>query len=144
MQRLVARLLVVLLSMLGLVALTATPSSAQDELLLTVSVDQATVDPTTGLVTISGTVTCSEPSIVTIAGTITQQDTTGYFMTRLTCPGPEGATFTAGSLAFDGRFHPGPAHLSLYVAGCVLGPELTCVRQATLQTETTLRLHPAA
>jgi hypothetical protein len=142
MQRLNVRLLVIMLSMFGLVALTATPSLAQDELVLTVSVDQATLNPRTGVVTITGTVTCSEPAIVSISGTVTQtagSEFTGYSFTRLECPGPEGTTFMLTSLASVGRFRLGPAHLHLYVEGCVLVSGV-CAKQAILQTDTTVRL----
>jgi hypothetical protein len=136
---------VVLLSMLGLVALTAAPGFAQDELVLTVSVDQATLNPRTGLATVTGTVTCSEPAIIRIGGTLTQtagSEFTGYSFTRLTCPGPEGTAFSLLSLASVGQFRPGPAHLHLFVEGCVLVSGV-CAKQAILQTDTTIRLEPA-
>jgi hypothetical protein len=145
MQRLNVRLLVIMLSMFGLVALTAAPSLAQDELVLTVSVDQATLNPRTGVVRMTGTVTCSEPAIVSISGTVTQtagSEFTGYSFTRLECPGPEGTAFTLTSLASVGRFRLGPAHLHLYVEGCVLVSGV-CAKQAILQTDTTIRLQPA-
>ena len=145
MQRLIVRLLVIVLSGLALVGPAAAPSSAQDELVLTVSVDQVSWNPTTGLVRITGTVTCSEPAIVSISGTVTQasgSEFTGYSFTRLECPGPEGTTFTLSSLAIEGQFRPGPAHLHLYLEGCVLVSSL-CEKQAILQTDTTIRLQPA-
>ena len=144
MRRLIVRLLVIMLSIFELVTLTAAPSAAQDELVLTVSVDQATLNPTTGVVTITGTVTCSEPAIVSISGTVTQtagSEFTGYSFTRLECPGPEGTTFTLTSLASDGQFRPRRAHLHLYVEGCVLVSGV-CAKQAILQTDTTIRLQP--
>jgi len=145
MQRLIVRLLLIMLSAFALVGLAAAPSSAQDELVLTVSVDQVTWNPTTGLVRITGTVTCSEPAIVSISGTVTQasgSEFTGYSFTRLTCPGPEGTSFMLNSLAFEGQFRPGPADLHLYLEGCVL-VETVCEKQAILQTDTTIRLQPA-
>jgi hypothetical protein len=141
-QRLVARLLVIMLSAFTLVALTAAPSSAQDELVLTASVYQVSWNPRTRVVGITGTVTCSEPAIVSIAGTVTQASGSDESFTRLECTGPEGTTFMLSFLALEGRFRPGPAHLHLYLEGCVLVSSV-CEKQATLETDTNIRLQPA-
>jgi hypothetical protein len=61
------RLLATVLVVLGLVTLGVAPAAAQEvDLTVEVTYDQATVDPRTGQVTLSGTITCSERAFVTL------------------------------------------------------------------------------
>jgi hypothetical protein len=72
MHRNALRLLATMLVMLGLLMLGVAPAVAQEELTVEVTFDQATVDPRTGEVTLSGTITCSEPAFVDIFGELRQ------------------------------------------------------------------------
>lgn len=146
MRRLVLRLLVAMLATFGMVVLTAASSSAQDQLVLTVSVTDATVDPTTGLATIYFTVTCSEDAIINgVTSSLSQRDVTSglAFIRGWSCSPSEPAVLT--TFTSSGQLRPGPATLHLYVAACAYDYELqTCTSQATLQTETAVRLQPSS
>jgi hypothetical protein len=142
------RLLATMLMMLGLLTLGVTPVAAQEELTVDVTFDQATVDPRTGEVTLSGTITCSEPAVVDVFGELRQQvgrifTVRGFFGVFVECPGPEGTTFTVTFTADQGRFAPGAARLIVTVLGCVPDPELGCSKFFFEQFEQTIRLRPA-
>jgi hypothetical protein len=148
MHRNTLRLLATMLVMLGLLTLGVTPAVAQQELTVDVTIDQATVDPRTGEVTLSGTVTCSEPALVDIFGELRQQvgrifTVRGFFGVFVECPGPEGTTFSVTVIADQGRFTPGRARLIAFIFGCVPDPELGCVRTFFEELDTTIRLAPA-
>ena len=144
-MRYVLRLLVVLLSTAGLAAVTAAPSVAQDQLSLTATVTDTTVDPATGQVSITYTVTCNEYAIVSVAGSITQRGVTAYVpLNRFECLPGQPATFTITNPYAD-PLRPGPAILRLTVSGCAYDPELgSCTSQDSVQIETTIFLKPAA
>ena len=144
MHRNTVRLLVTTLVMLGLLVLSLTPAGAQDQL----TIDQATVDPRTGEVTLTGTVTCSAPVTVGINGWLDQQighnlTVQGSFSQNVDCPGPEGAMFSIAITPDEGRFIPGEAHLIARMAGCMYNPELGYCTRIGYHLETTVRLTPA-
>jgi len=96
MHRNALRLLATMLVMLGLLTLGVAPVVAQEELTVVVTFDQATVDPQTGEVTLSGTITCSEPAQVEVFGEL-RQEVGRIFTVRsffglgfVECPGPGG------------------------------------------------------
>lgn len=144
MHRHTARLLVTTLVMLGSLVLGMTPAVAQDDF----TIDQTTVNPRTGEVTLTGTVTCPWPVTVGINGWLDQQigpnrTVQGSFSQNVACPGPEGTTFSITITPDEGRFIPGEAHLIARMAGCMYIPELGyCVRVGA-HLETTVQLTPA-
>ena len=75
-----------------------------------------------GIATVSGTVTCSEPSQVTISGTLTQLQrrttATGSFETSVTCAVAGGTTGWAATVSpTRGKFATGTATLSASATG---------------------------
>jgi hypothetical protein len=144
------RLLVTVLMALGLLASNAAPSVAQEGLVVDVTIDQATVDPRTGDVTLTGTVTCSEPAVVDVFGELRQSvgrvfTVRGFVGVFVECPGPEGTTFSVTVVPDVGEFRPGRARLIAFVFGCAEFDPVTgeCLRPFFEQIETTLRLRPA-
>jgi hypothetical protein len=147
MHRNALRLLTTMLVMLGLLTLGVIRAVPQEELTVDVSIDQATVNPRTGEVTLTGTVTCSERALVDIFGELCQQvgrifTVRGFFDVFVECPGPEGTTFSVTFASDQGRFTPGQARLIAFIFGCVPDPEPGCVRTSFEQLDTTIRLAP--
>ena len=115
-------MLLTALATLGLLGpLGATPALAQEPLSVDVSVQAATVDPRTGDVTISATVTCSDWSYVSIGSELRQdlgrlQTIRGSYYWSVWCAGPEGTQFTLTPRAYEGRFGAGNARLLLWAS----------------------------
>lgn len=110
------------------VALAASPTIAQEPFTLDVTITDATVNVQTGQVTITGTVTCTQPASYSLSVGVTQyvgrtNAITGstYYLTG-TCPGPQGTTFTAVVYGSNGRFGPGQARIDASVYGCAGSP----------------------
>jgi len=78
-----------------------------------------TVRPSTGLVTVSGTLTCSQSATIRIEGTISQRAgrtiVTGTFFTTFTCNGT--TSWSASTTGENGRFVGGKAHVVASVTG---------------------------
>jgi hypothetical protein len=137
--------LVAMLAMLGVLApLGVSPAAAQDEIVLTVSIEDAIVNPRTGVATLSGTVTCSEPATVYFYGGLTQwvgrfRRASADTYIEAYCTGPEGTTFRSALYPYQGKLTPGPAdlYLELFARGEVCDLECT---SGHLVLETTLRL----
>jgi hypothetical protein len=120
--------IVLLMGLLVLaVALAASPVFAQEPFTLDVTITNATVNSQTGQVTISGTVTCTEPAAYSLSLGVTQyvgrtNVITGSTYTSGTCAGPQGSTFTAVVYGSNGRFGPGQARIDASVYGCAGSP----------------------
>ena len=150
MPRNVLRVLATMLIMLGLLTLGVTPAVAQEEPTVEVTFDQATIDPRTGEVTLTGTVICSgldsQYAFVEIFGDLRQDVGRGVwapFYVVTPCP-PEGTTFSQTFTAVAGRLRPGPAHLTAVIIGCI--PERiapVCAVTFSELLDTTIRLTPA-
>jgi hypothetical protein len=149
MHRNALRLLATMLVVLGLLTLGVAPAAAQDEpLTVELTFDQATIDPRTGEVTLSGTVTCSEPASVNVVVYLRQEagptlTAEILFQRGEGCPGPEGSTFSWTIEFAAGRFHPGPALVSAFVRACVLEAPIGCVKFFQGGFDMTIRLAPA-
>jgi hypothetical protein len=156
MPRNVLRVLATMLVTLGLLTLGVTPAVAQQELTVEATIDQATIDPRTGEVTLTGTVTCSgveEFVFVEIRGQLVQRPVYPHPHTvwapfhELVAPcTPEGATFSLTFTAVLGTLRPGPAHLTAFFLGCVPVPFSVpgrCAVSSVEQLDTTVRLTPA-
>jgi hypothetical protein len=143
MHRNALRLLTTMLVMLGLLTLGVAPAAAQQQFTLDVTFDQFTIDPRTGEVTVSGTITCSEPARVFIFAEIRQHGLTtrGFFSVSVACPGPEGIAFSEPVFTED-RFHPGRARLIARVHACIPIP-FECLEVFDGRIDTTIRLLPA-
>jgi hypothetical protein len=130
MHRNARRLLAIVLIVLGSLALGVAPASAQEEFVTVhVTFDQGTVDPRTGLVTLSGTITCSVEAEVNLVGELRRdigsEDVFGYFSVNFVyCPGPGGTAFTVTVAAEQGRFVPGPATIVAFVDAAALDPNI--------------------
>jgi probable HAF family extracellular repeat protein len=80
------------------------------------------VNPKTGVVTLSGSLSCNRDVFVfvngqlteTVAGRATLQ---GFFSTGFVCAGPT-TTWTTTVVASNGRFGAGPAEVSVFASGC--------------------------
>jgi hypothetical protein len=151
MPRNVLRLLATILVMLGLLTLGVAPAVAQEELTVEVTFDQATIDPRTGEVTLTGTVICSEYSefvFVEIYGQLVQGVGRGgvwapFDVLVAPCT-PEGATFSKTFTAVAGRLRPGPAHLTADIFGCAaIYPVPSCQVRFYERLDTTIQLNPA-
>ena len=154
MPRNVLRLLATMLVVLGLVTLGAAPAIAQQEPTVEVTFDQATIDPRTGEVTLTGTVTCSGLdsafAFVEIHGQLVQGVGRGgvwapFDVLVAPCT-PEGATFSKTFTAVAGRLRPGWADLTAVFFGCVPIPFTvpgSCAVTFSGQLDTTIRLTPA-
>jgi hypothetical protein len=151
MHRNVLRVLATMLVMLGLLTLGVTPAVAQEELTVEVTFDQATIDPRTGEVTLTGTVTCSEYSefvFVRIYGQLVQSVGRGgvwapFDVLVAPCT-PEEATFSKTFTAVAGRLRPGWAHLTAAIFGCApTYPTNRCDTRFFEQLDTTIQLTPA-
>jgi hypothetical protein len=94
---------------------------------LQVTADRSgTASPKTGLVTISGTMSCSRPIGVDLSGTVSQLfanrvTISGSFYTHVNCVAPS-ARWSATVTGTNGRLAPGQANLSDNWFGC----ELSC------------------
>ena len=150
MHRNALRLLITMLVMLGLLTLGVTPAAAQQQFTLDVTFDQTTIDPRTREVTVSGTITCSEPARVFIFAEIRQHETRqqigskttrGFFSVSVQCPGPEGIAFSEPVFTED-RFHPGRARMIARVHACIPIP-FECLEVFDGRIDTTIRLLPA-
>jgi hypothetical protein len=157
MPRNVLRVLATMLVMLGLLTLGVTPAVAQQEPTVEVTIDQATIDPRTGEVTLTLTVTCSgfeEFRFALISGELRQRPVDhpvsvwapfrqGREPVQAPCP-PEGFTYTVTFSAVQGTFRPGPAHLTVVVAACVpIFPTRACGSPVVERLDTTIILTPA-
>jgi hypothetical protein len=144
MHRNTVRLLVTTLVMLGLLTLGLTRAVAQEQF----TIDQTTVNPQTGEVTLTGTVTCSAPVHLGVYGSLSQQigpnrTVQGSFSQGVECPGPEGTTVSITITPDEGRFIPGEAELIVRMAGCMYNPELGYCTRVGFHLLTTVRLTPA-
>jgi len=88
-------------------------AQAQEAFQLDVTQESATVDPQTGQVTISGTVTCSEPADAQVYVTVTQpigrdKGVAGSNYALVRCD-QDGEPYTVSLFAYEGRFGPGRA-----------------------------------
>jgi hypothetical protein len=77
----------------------------------------AKVDPNTGVVTVSGTVSCNRPATGFIDGSLTQviarrASLTGYFGSHIACSGSGSDVWTVNVTASNGRFGAGQASLT--------------------------------
>jgi hypothetical protein len=147
MHRNALRLLATMLVVLGMLTLGVTRVAAQEELTVEVTFDP-TIVPRTGQVTLSGTISCSEPAFVDIFGELHQQvgrifTVTGFFGVRVQCPGPEGITYAVPVTPYQGSLTPGPARLTGSVFGCVFDPHVGCAKTFQRQLDTTIRIAPA-
>jgi hypothetical protein len=147
MHRNALRLLATMLVVLGMLTLGVTRVAAQEELTVEVTFDP-TIVPRTGQVTLSGTISCSEPAFVDIFGELHQQvgrifTVTGFFGVRVQCPGPEGITYAVPVTPYQGSLTPGPARLTGSVFGCVFDPRVGCAKSFHRQLDTTIRIAPA-
>jgi hypothetical protein len=147
MHRNALRLLATMLVVLGMLTLGVTRVAAQEELTVEVTFDP-TIVPRTGQVTLSGTISCSEPAFVDIFGELHQQvgrifTVTGFFGVRVQCPGPEGITYAVPVTPYQGSLTPGPARLTGSVFGCVFDPHVGCAKSFHRQLDTTIRIAPA-
>jgi hypothetical protein len=151
MHRNVLRVLATMLVMLGLLTLGVTPAVAQEELTVEVTFDQATIDPRTGEVTLTGTVTCSgfeEFVFAEMWGQLVQSVGRGgvwapFHVLVAPCTS-EGATFSETFTAVQGTLRPGPAHLTAVIIACVpIYPASACETRASDQLDTTIILTPA-
>jgi hypothetical protein len=151
MPRNVLRLLATILVMLGLLTLGVTPAVAQQPT-VQATIDQATVDPRTGEVTLTGTVTCSaeEFVFVEIYGQLLQRPAfphphsvfAPFYELVAPCPA-EAATFSVTFTAVQGTLRPGPAHLIAEFIGCVpLYPTSFCESTFSEHLDTTVQLTP--
>jgi len=99
------------------------------------------VDNPTGVVTLTGTVTCDVPVSVSLFGQLTQPVgrktlLQGSFFTSVNCTG--GTTpWSATVSAFNGRFGGGPAQAFVSASGCSLYPYFDC---KLVQTSATVKL----
>lgn len=105
------------------IALAAAPTLAQTPFTLDLTITGTTVDSQTGQVTITGTVTCTEPSSYNVSIRATQYvgrttAISGSNYTSGTCAGPQGSTFTTVLYGTNGRFGPGQAQIDAYASGC--------------------------
>ena len=151
MHRNVLRVLATMLIMLGLLTLGVTPAVAQEELTVEVTFDQATIDPRTGEVTLTGTVTCSgfeEFVFAEMWGQLVQSvgrdGVWAPFDVLAPCT-PEEATFSETFTAVHGsRLRPGWAHLTAVVIGCVpIYPASACETVFGEELDMTIQLTPA-
>jgi hypothetical protein len=147
MHRNALRLLATMLVVLGMLTLGVTRVAAQEDLTVEVTFDP-TIVPRTGQVTLSGTISCSEPAFVDIFGELHQQvgrifTVTGFFGVRVQCPGPEGITYAVPVTPYQGSLTPGPARLTGSVFGCVFDPHVGCAKSFHRQLDTTIRIAPA-
>jgi hypothetical protein len=154
MPRNVLRLLATMLVVLGLLSLGVTPAVAQQEPTVEATIDQATIDPQTGEVTLTGTVTCSGAEVRVFAeiyGQLLQRPVyphphtvwAPFYVLVAPCT-PEGNTFSVTFTAVQGKLRPGPAHLIASIIGCVpLYPISFCESTFSQQLDTTIQLTPA-
>jgi hypothetical protein len=157
MPRNVLRQLAAILVMLGLLTVGVTPAVAQEEPTVEVTVDQATIDPRTGEVTLTLTVTCSgfeEFRFAEIYGQLRQRPVDhplsvsapflqGGAPLRAPCR-PEGATFSVTFTALQGTFRPGPAHLTGGILACLpTFPTHACGSPFVERLDMTIILTPA-
>jgi hypothetical protein len=154
MPRNVLRVLATMLVVLGLLTLGVTPAVAQEEPTVEVTFDQATIDPRTGEVTLTGTVICSgldsQFAFVEIHGQLFQRPVFPHPHTvwapfdELVAPcTPEGTTFSVTFTAVQGKLRPGPARLHAVTVGCVPGEYPTCAVTFFEELDTTIQLIPA-
>jgi hypothetical protein len=95
-----------------------------------------TVNPRTGVATVSGTVTCSSPTDVSIDGRLRQRVgrilISGFFFTSVACDGS--AAWSATATGENGVFGPGEATVEAFAFAC---DEFGC---ADAQASATIRL----
>jgi hypothetical protein len=151
MPRNVLRLLATILAMLGFLTLGVTAAVAQEPT-VQATIDQATIDPRTGEVTLTGTVACSaeEFVFVEIHGQLLQRSVfpnphtvwAPFYALVAPCPA-EGATFSVTFSAVQGTLRPGPAHLIADFIGCIpLYPTSFCESTFSEHLDTTIQLTP--
>jgi len=86
------------------------------------TIESATVNPRTGEVIISGTVTCSEPATAFVNISVTQpvgrlKSVQGFANTSLPCD-EDGESYTTSAFASSGTFKPGNAVLQGLLTAC--------------------------
>ena len=97
-------------------------AQAQEAFQIDVTQESATVDPQTGQVTISGTVTCSEPADAQVYVTVMQpigrgNGISGSSYTPVRCD-QDGEPYTVSLFAYQGRFGPGRAVVTVDAYAC--------------------------
>jgi hypothetical protein len=112
MHRTMRRLPAAVLVALGMLGINVASAPAQEQLTATVTVDSGTVDPETGIATISGTVTCSEPVFVEVSGELSQSSVNGFGAAPVECPGSQGTSYSFTVEPVSGVFRGGPARLN--------------------------------
>jgi hypothetical protein len=116
-------LLSTVLSIGGLPLLPIQTAQAQEAFQIDVTQDSATVDQS-GQVTISGTVTCSEPADAQVYVTVTQpigrdKGIAGSNYAPVRCD-QDGEPYTISLFAYEGRFGPGRAVATVDAYACGL------------------------
>lgn len=100
---------------------------------------EGTYNPITGVATISGTVTCSEPILVDVSLTVFQEIgrhvVLGGGFASVEC-GPEGTSGPIEIFSFTSSFNPGRVHVVADLFGCTF----LCT---DVHVEADVRLHPA-
>jgi lipopolysaccharide export system protein LptA len=116
---------------------------AQEGFQAAITVDSATVNAQTGKVTVSGTVTCSQPAFTSDVTVIARQTigrtTTirAQVSTSVVCD-QNGETYTVSVFADQGIFKPGPALIQASIFACDAG--INCDSEEIFQP---VRLEPA-
>jgi hypothetical protein len=104
-------LLILLLLLSGAIA---TPARAQaQEITVDLVITSTTVDPHTGDVTVTGSVTCSEAATGFVTVELTQRVGRGSGATEVNC-GPTRTSFTFTVEPNEGEFRPGRATMRAY------------------------------
>jgi hypothetical protein len=98
---------------------------------------EGNVIPSTGVATISGTVTCSRPAFVEVSGSVEQRSgrVSGFFFTSFNCDGV--TPWAAEAVPDNGRFKPGRAEVS---AGTFGTADATTEERHSGQVSATVRL----
>jgi hypothetical protein len=102
--------------------LQANTAHAQESLQVDMTIESATVNPRTGEVIFSGTVTCSEPATAFVNISVNQPvgrltSIQGFANTSLPCD-EDGETYTTSAFASSGSFKPGNAVLQGILTAC--------------------------
>jgi hypothetical protein len=146
MYRAAVRLFVTMLMALATLAFNAAPTPAQQEFTAGITFDQTTFDPKTGAATITGRLTCSEPTMLDVFAELRQlvgrvATIRGAFSLFVECPGPEGIDYRVTVQPDTGKFSGGRARLSGFLNACRFDPEIGgCVSFFTEEINTILRL----
>ena len=113
-----------LLVLLFVTAAIATVSTGYAQSVVASTIDTATLDPRTGNVTVTGTVTCSETAVLEVLVTVRQSRgsaklTEGAGGATVTCGTSATAyTVTTAPLLGSGRFHAGEVSINAFAQLC--------------------------